>query len=204
MPGALEEVVVTGTARAAVCIGSMPAFRSTRSPRTACTRSLRSAPRDVLKNVPGTYVESSGGVAGLRVNVRGFPMNGGGQFSSVELDGTTLLPPMTLSFIEGYSLFRVDDTVERVEVLRGGPSPLFSSGQPGITLNFIQKKGGDVPEGSSRITLGAEGLYRFDGFLGGKLAEGWYGTVGGFYRESDGVRDPRFHGRTKAGSSAAR
>jgi outer membrane receptor protein involved in Fe transport len=131
-------------------------------------------------------------VAGLRVNVRGFPMNGGGQFSSVELDGTTLLPPMTLSFIEGYSLFRVDDTVERVEVLRGGPSPLFSSGQPGITLNFIQKKGGDVPEGSARVTLGAEGLYRFDGFLGGRLAEGWYGTVGGFYRESDGVRDPDF------------
>ncbi len=191
-PGALEEVVVTGTARASGLHRLDAGFSINSITADSLHQIAPLSTADVLKNVPGTYVESSGGVAGLRVNVRGFPMNGGGQFSSVELDGTTLLPPMTLSFIEGYSLFRVDDTVERVEVLRGGPSPLFSSGQPGITLNFIQKKGGDVPEGSGRITLGAEGLYRFDGFLGGKLAEGWYGTVGGFYRESDGVRDPDF------------
>ncbi|MDY6947070.1 MAG: TonB-dependent receptor [Pseudomonadota bacterium] len=191
-PEALEEVVVTGTARASGLHRLDAGFSINSITSDSLQQIVPLSTADVLKNVPGTYVESSGGVAGLRVNVRGFPMNGGGQFSSVELDGTTLLPPMTLSFIEGYSLFRVDDTVERVEVLRGGPSPLFSSGQPGITLNFIQKKGGDVPEGSGRITLGAEGLYRFDGFLGGKLADGWYGTVGGFYRESDGVRDPDF------------
>ncbi|MGC4029803.1 MAG: TonB-dependent receptor [Steroidobacteraceae bacterium] len=189
---ALDEVVVTGTARA----GGLRRLDAGFSINTISADSLQQitplSTADVLKNVPGTYVESSGGVAGLRVNVRGFPMNGGGQFSSVELDGTTLLPPMTLSFIEGYSLFRVDDTVERVEVLRGGPSPLFSSGQPGITLNFIQKKGREETEGSARLTLGAEGLYRFDGFLGGKIADGWYGTVGGFYRQSDGVRDPGF------------
>jgi outer membrane receptor protein involved in Fe transport len=191
-PDALEEVVVTGTARASGLHRLDAGFSINSITADSLQQITPLSTADVLKNVPGTYVESSGGVAGLRVNVRGFPMNGGGQFSSVELDGTTLLPPMTLSFIEGYSLFRVDDTVERVEVLRGGPSPLFSSGQPGITLNFIQKKGGDVPEGSARITLGAEGLYRFDGFLGGKIADGWYGTVGGFYRESDGVRDPNF------------
>ncbi|HWW56272.1 MAG TPA: TonB-dependent receptor [Sphingopyxis sp.] len=149
---------------------------------------------DVLKTVPGTYIESSGGVAGLRVGVRGFPMNGGGQFSTVQLDGTTLLPPNTLGFIESFSLFRVDDTVERVEVLRGGPSPIFSNGQPGITLNFLQKTGKDIPEGSARVTVGAEGLYRFDGFVGGKLGEGWYATIGGFYRVSDGIRDSQFRG----------
>jgi hypothetical protein len=40
---------------------------------------------------------------------------------------------------------------------------------------------------------GDENLYRVDGFTGFKLAEGWYGSVGGFYRISDGVRDPQFH-----------
>lgn len=188
----LEEVIVTGTARSSGLARLDAGFSVNSISSQAIQQITPLSTADVLKNVPGTYVESSGGVAGLRVNVRGFPMSGGGQFSSVELDGTTLLPPMTLSFIEGYSLFRVDDTVERVEVLRGGPSPLYSSGQPGITLNFIQKKGGDETEGSGRLTLGAEGLYRFDGFLGGRIAEGWYGTIGGFYRESDGVRDPRF------------
>jgi outer membrane receptor protein involved in Fe transport len=188
----IEEVVVTGTPRASGLHRLDAGFSINSISADSLQQIAPLSTADVLKNVPGTYVESSGGVAGLRVNVRGFPMSGGGQFSSVELDGTTLLPPMTLSFIEGYSLFRVDDTVERVEVLRGGPSPLFSSGQPGITLNFIQKKGGDEPAGSARITVGAEGLYRFDGFLGGKIADGWYGTVGGFYRESDGVRDPQY------------
>ena len=33
---------------------------------------------------------------------------------------------------------------------------------------------------------------RVDGFYGFKLGEGWYGSVGGFYRTSDGVRDPQF------------
>ena len=35
---------------------------------------------------------------------------------------------------------------------------------------------------------------RVDGFYGFPIAEGWYGSVGGFYRASDGVRDPEFNG----------
>ena len=33
---------------------------------------------------------------------------------------------------------------------------------------------------------------RLDGFTGFQIGEGWYGSVGGFYRTSDGVRDPQF------------
>lgn len=44
------------------------------------------------------------------------------------------------------TLFRVDDTVERMEVLRGGSSPIFSNGQPGLTVNFIQKKARTNPK----------------------------------------------------------
>ncbi len=186
-----NDIIVTGTASGG--LRRLDAgFSITTVDAEAIQRVTPLSTADVLKTVPGTYIESSGGVAGLRVGVRGFPMNGGGQFSSVQLDGTTLLPPNTLSFIESFSLFRVDDTVERVEVLRGGPSPIFSNGQPGITLNFIQRTGKDVPEGSARVTVGAEGLYRFDGYVGGRIGEGWYASVGGFYRVSDGVRDPQY------------
>ncbi|MBX3595057.1 TonB-dependent receptor [Sphingomonas sp.] len=186
-----NDIVVTGTASKG--LKRLDAgFSITTVDAETIQRTTPLSTADVLKTVPGTYIESSGGVAGLRVGVRGFPMNGGGQFSTVQIDGTTLLPPNTLSFIESFSMFRIDDTVERVEVLRGGPSPIFSNGQPGITLNFIQKTGKDTPEGSARVTVGAEGLYRFDGFVGGKIGEGWYATVGGFYRVSDGVRDPQY------------
>ncbi|HBK45315.1 MAG TPA: TonB-dependent receptor, partial [Xanthomonadaceae bacterium] len=84
------------------------------------------------------------------------------------------------------------DTVERMEVLRGGSSPIFSNGQPGITVNFIQKKGQDEPEGSVRVTGGSDGLRRIDLFNSGPMGNGWYYSVGGFFRESDGVRDPQF------------
>lgn len=189
---AADDIVVTGTALSSGMRRLDAGFSITSVDAETIQRTTPLSTADVLKTVPGTYIESSGGVAGLRVGVRGFPMNGGGQFSTVQLDGTTLFPPNTLGFIESFSLFRVDDTVERVEVLRGGPSPIFSNGQPGITMNFIQRTGKDVPEGSARLTVGAEGLYRFDGYLGGKIGDGWYASVGGFYRVSDGVRNPQF------------
>ena len=31
-----------------------------------------------------------------------------------------------------------------------------------------------------------------DAFESGKIIDGWYGSIGGFYRESDGVRDPQY------------
>jgi hypothetical protein len=40
--------------------------------------------------------------------------------------------------------------VERMEVLRGGPSPIFSNGQPGATTNFILKEGTSQPHLPSR------------------------------------------------------
>src|SRR5690606_1133456 len=64
--------------------------------------------------------------------------------------------------------------------------------QMGASANFFLKTGTDEPSGSVGLTYGSEGLWRLDGFTGFKVAEGWYGSVGGFWRESDGVRDPGF------------
>ena len=37
-------------------------------------------------------------------------------------------------------------------------------------------------------------MYRIDGFYGFPIGKdsGWYGSIGGFWRKSDGVRDPQF------------
>ncbi|MFT4257813.1 MAG: TonB-dependent receptor [Pseudoxanthomonas sp.] len=191
-PTQLDAVVVTGTARTSGVKTLEAGFSISTISDEQIARQPPLASADVLRSVPGIFVESSGGVAGLHIGVRGFPQNGGGAFATVQIDGATIFAPPTLSFLEGFSLFRLDDTIERVEVLRGGPSPIFSNGQPGITANFIQKKGGDTTEGDIGVTLGTDGLRRLDGYVGGKLAEDTYGTIGGFWRTSDGTRNTQF------------
>src|SRR3546814_10333839 len=85
-----------------------------------------------------------------------------------------------------------DLTTDRVEVLRGGPSPVFSNGQTGATVNFITKRGSAIPEGELRTTVSDNGLYRVDGFYSGPISDDWFFSAGGFYREDDGVRDTQF------------
>jgi iron complex outermembrane receptor protein len=188
----LEEIIVTGTARSEGLRKLDASFSITTATAEQIEQLAPKSTAELLRVVPGLWAEPTGGVSGANIDIRGFPGGGDAPFVTVQLDGSPLFSPPTLSFLENSSLFRLDDTVERVEVLRGGPSPIFANGQPGVTVNFIQKKGTDTPEGIVRGTLGSEGLYRGDVFYGGKLTEGWYFTVGGFYRESEGVRETEF------------
>lgn len=192
VPAEVQQVVVTGNTKN----GGVRKIDASYSITTASEEQLKqaapSSTADLMKIVPGVYAESSGGNAGANIGVRGFPIDGDAPFVTIQLNGSPLFPPPTLSFLEGSSLFRIDDTVERVEVLRGGPRPIFSNGQPGATMNFLLKKGTDVADGSLRATVGTGNLRRFDGFYGGKIANGWYGSIGGFYRVAQGVRDGQY------------
>ncbi|MFC5477653.1 TonB-dependent receptor [Massilia suwonensis] len=188
----IQQVVVTGTASASGTRKIDTAFSITTATEEQLKSASPSSTADVLKLVPGVYAEATGGQSGANVEVRGFPSGSDSPFVSVQLNGNPVYPVPVLSFFEGTSAFRLDDTIERVEVLRGGPSTIYSVGQPGATMNFILKKGDDVPERTIRLTTGTGNLRRGDVFLGGKLAEGWYGTIGGFYRKTDGVRDAQF------------
>ena len=49
-----------------------------------------------------------------------------------------------------------------------------------------------MPSGSLGLTYGDENLYACRRLLRFPLGEGWFGSVGGFWRTSDGVRDPQF------------
>jgi outer membrane receptor protein involved in Fe transport len=188
----IQQVVVTGTASARGTRKIDTAFSITTATEEQLKAAAPSSTADVLKLVPGVYAEATGGQSGANVEVRGFPSGSDSPFVSVQLNGNPIYPVPVLSFFEGTSAFRLDDTIERVEVLRGGPSTIYSVGQPGATMNFILKKGDDVPERTVRLTTGTGSLRRVDAFIGGKLGDGWYGTVGGFYRRSQGVRDPQF------------
>ena len=188
----IQTVVVTGSAAAGGVRKIDAAYSITTASEEALKMAAPSSTADLLKIVPGVFAEATGGVAGANIAVRGFPSGGDAPYVTIQLNGSPLYPAPTLSFLENSSLFRIDDSVERVEVLRGGPSTVFSNGQPGATVNFITKKGTDTPEGSVRFTTGTGKLRRFDAFYGGKIADGWYGTVGGFHRTTHSVRDAEF------------
>lgn len=187
----LDTIVVSGTAKFKGLRKRDASFSISTADEEDIREAAPTSTADLLKIVPGVWAESSGGGTGANVFVRGMPSEGDAPFFTLQLDGSPIYPPSTLSFLENTTLFRIDDMVERVEGLRGGPSPIFSNGQPGVTVNFIQKKGDDIPSGSARVTVGSDNLRRVDLVSSGPLGEdsGWYYSVGGFYRTSDGVRD---------------
>ncbi len=188
----LDAVVVTGTARREGVRKLEAGFSITTATEEQIKQAAPTSTADILKTVPGVFVETSGGQAGANIRVRGFPTPGDGPYSTFQLNGAPLYHLPTLSFFEHSQLFRLDDTIDRMEVLRGGPSPIFGSGQPGVTVNFIQKDGRN-PEAGLRVTTGTGNLKRVDGIYAGKLSDQWNVMVGGFWRQSDGVRDTQFH-----------
>ncbi|MET0718262.1 MAG: TonB-dependent receptor plug domain-containing protein, partial [Pseudoxanthomonas sp.] len=187
----LDTVVVTGSAA-----GGVKKIEASYNIVTATAEQIKQAnPKstaDLLKISPGMWPESTGGQTGANIEIAGFPGGGDAPYFSTLLMGSPLYGMPTLSFFETTTLFRLDDTIESVEILQGGPSVVFADGQMGATANFFLKTGTEEPTGSVGVTYGDEGLYRVDGFAGFKVAEGWYGSVGGFWRTSDGVRSPEF------------
>jgi outer membrane receptor protein involved in Fe transport len=188
----LDEIVVTGNA----VKGGVRKLDASYSITAADTEQIKEAnaksTADLLKIAPGLWPESSGGQTGANIEIAGFPGGGDAPFFTVQMMGSPLYGMPTLSFLEQSSMFRVDDTVERVEVIQGGPSVVFADGQMGASANFILKRGTATPKGSLGVTYGTEGLWRVDGFYGFQIADGWYASAGGFWRTSDGVRDPGY------------
>jgi outer membrane cobalamin receptor len=188
----LEQVVVTGNA----ATGGLKKIDTSYSVVTANAEQIKMAnPKsaaDLLKISPGLWPESTGGQTGANIEIAGFPGGGDAPFNTVQMMGSPLYGMPSLSFFEQTSMFRLDDTIDRVDILQGGPSVVFADGQIGATENYMLKTGTDVPSGSIGVTYGNENLRRTDLFLGFPLGKDWYGSVGGFYRDSDGVRDPQF------------
>ena len=187
-----QQVVVTGNARREGMLKKEAGYSITSADAEQIKDAAPTSTADLLKIVPGVFVETTGGQAGANIRVRGFPEDGDSPYATIQMNGSPIFAAPSLSFLEGSSLFRIDDTVERVEVLRGGTSPIYGSGQPGVSVNFVQRKGTDAPEGDFRLTTGSGNLRQVDGYYSGKLADKWYFTVGGFYATSDGQRNTQF------------
>jgi outer membrane receptor protein involved in Fe transport len=187
----LDEIVVTASAQGVKKLDASYNIVSLSLDQIA--NANPSSVADIFKQSPGIWPESSGGQTGANIDVAGFP-NGGGDspYFTTMINGAPLYGTANLSFLDSSSLIRMDDTVERVEIVQGGPGTIFGPGQPGATANFILRTGSEKTTGSLGVTYGSEGSERVDAFLSGKIIDGWYGSIGGFYRVSDGVRDPGY------------
>ncbi|WP_199098768.1 TonB-dependent receptor plug domain-containing protein [Dyella sp. ASV21] len=187
----LDQVVVTGNATA----GGIKKIDASYSITTATLQQIKElnpvSVADLLKISPGIYPESSGGQTGANIEVAGFPSDSGAPFVTLQLNGSPLFPKWDY-FTD--AMVRLDDTIDRLEAVQGGTSVLYGNGQPGLIANFILREGSSTPTGDIGVTYGSEGMVRVDGFYGFPIGKdsGWYGSIGGFWRKSDGVRDPQF------------
>ncbi len=188
----VEVIIVSGTP-AGVGISKKDAnFAITNVDADLIEKLAPKSTADLFKSVPGVWVESSGGESGANVFVRGFPGGGDAPFLTVSLEGSPVYPAPTLSFLENSTLFRLDETIETMEALRGGPNPVLSNGQPGLTTNFRLKRGSEDTEALAKYSTSDYGLQRVDLVLSGELSEDLYYMMGGYIKRSPGIRDAGF------------
>ncbi|RYY19380.1 MAG: hypothetical protein EOO36_05900, partial [Cytophagaceae bacterium] len=159
---------------------------------------------DLLKNVPGIFVNSSVGEVRTSVSTRGianrasyFDDLSGLYYVSLQEDGL----PVSSIYFGNYTpdlFYRADATLKRLEAVRGGTASITGANAPGGIFNYLSKTGGSTFGGEIRAKVGLEGngrnpYYRTDVSLGGPLgASGWAYNVGGFYRYSQGARYPGY------------
>lgn len=188
--GSSDDIVVTGRAGTGNRTKAELSYSVTRINEEALRLQAPTSVTEALKSVPGFWVESSGGEASGNVRARGVPVDGFGSIQLLE-DGIPVQHDPALGYLNADQVFRLDETIERIEVVRGGPASLFYSNAPAGAVNFIPRRVGDTAEGLVKVTGGADSLYRMDFWAGGPIGD-WKLAVGGFYRSEGGVRDPGF------------
>src|SRR6476646_1232592 len=137
-PLQLQTMVVTGTQTPRMNLDASVAVTTlTASEVTAA------APRsttEMRRFVPGfTRVESSGGEVNENISMRGIL---GVEYVAFLEDGLPVFPTMHTFFMNADNLFRPDENIDQMEVVRGGSSALYGSNTPGAIANFINKTGG--------------------------------------------------------------
>jgi len=189
----LDEIVVTGAAQSK----GLKKLDASFSITTASLEEIRdvnpSSSADLLKIVPGVWAESSAGASGANIELAGFPGGGDAPYVTYAINGSPVFGSSgNVSFMDNSSQFRLDESVERAEVLQGGPGVVLANGQMGATANFILREGTATPHGDIGITYGFEGMYRLDSFYSGPISQDWFFSLGGFYRDSNGIRNSQF------------
>jgi outer membrane receptor protein involved in Fe transport len=118
-PLQLQALVVTGTQTPRMNLDASVAVTTLTADevQSAAPRSTT----EMLRYVPGfTRVESSGGEVNENITMRGIL---GVEYVAFFEDGLPVYPTMHTFFMNADNLFRFDENIDRMEVVRGGSSP---------------------------------------------------------------------------------
>lgn len=190
---AVDEVVVTGVFDKRTRMESSIAISAINTKQIQ--RISANSAADLLKNVPGVFVNSSLGEIRNTVYSRGVSVGSndgasGYYYVSMQEDGLPVTNATYGNYGPDYFL-RSDATVGRLEAVRGGTASILGANAPGGIFNYIMKEGGDKAEGEVTTKYGLEAngtsnFFRTDFNVGGPLSKGWYYNAGGFYRYDQG------------------
>ncbi len=197
----LDEVVVTGVFDKRTRLESSVAITTLNAKQLE--RVVPNSGIDMLKNIPGVYVNTSRGEVSGSLNTRGLSVGGGFFYVSMQEDGLPIMAAQGNSLTnpnykpDGY--LRADASLQRIEAVRGGTASILGANAPGGIFNYVSKTGGQTFEGEVRTRVGLEGngknpYYRADINFGGPLSKDKSITynIGGFYRHADGPKYPGY------------
>lgn len=183
----LEDVVVTGVVSPRAKIKSSVSISSVNIEQIN-----QAAPRstaEIFRSIAGIKSESTGGEGNANITVRGIPIaSGGAKFLQIQEDGLPVMQFGDVAFGNTDIFIRNDNTLRRIEAIRGGSASTMASNAPGGIINFISKDG-KTEGGSLMQQFGLDyGNFRTDYEYGSPLTESLRFHVGGFYRQGEGPR----------------
>jgi len=187
----LDQVIVTGVVNKKSALESSVALSSVKPKLMEELGAQTTA--EIFKAIPGIRSESSGGEGNANISVRGVPVaSGGSKFLQLHEDGLPVLQFGDISFGNADIFVRSDQTVARIEALKGGSASTFASNSPAGIINFISKTG-SMPGGKVSTTLGVDyNSMRTNFEYGAPIDDKLRFHVGGFYRQGTGPRDPGY------------
>lgn len=147
---------------------------------------------DLMKLVPGIYVESAGGEGRANVYTRGIPSAGGYTFAGLQEDGLGVLSETATRGVLPDALTRLTGLVARVESVRGGTAGVFMNNAPGAIINFINREGTAVRQGEITLQTSDYNQRKVSIWTTGPINAATGYAVSGDFRRDDGQRDQGF------------
>ncbi|MEO0310969.1 MAG: hypothetical protein RIQ89_626, partial [Bacteroidota bacterium] len=187
----LDEVVITGLLNPKSALQSSVSI-STIDPVAIANAAPRST-AEILRSITGVRSEASGGDGNTNITVRGVPIaTGGSKFLQLHEDGLPVLQFGDIAFATADIFLRADNTISRIEAIRGGNASTLASNSPAGIINFISKHG-EVEGGSLASTIGLDfNSLRTDFEYGSPIGNNVSFHLGGFFRQGDGPRKAGF------------
>ena len=182
----LERVVITATSTQGSKMKQSLSVSTMDSEQVQATQATSAA--EVLRSIPGIRSESSGGEGNSNITVRGVPISAGGaRYVQLQENGLPIMLFGDVAFSTADMFLRMDNSLDQLQVVRGGSASTLATNSPGGVVNFITKTGVDKG-GSVGLSFGL-GLsqQRLDADYGSGLSpDGTSWHVGGHYRVGEG------------------